>query len=43
VNGTLDYTRYSGDTALADIGAYEVQQNDVVFNNDLEDCPAPPI
>ena len=37
VNGTLDYARVSG--SLADIGAYEVQQNDVVFNTDFEDCP----
>jgi hypothetical protein len=43
VNGTLNYTRFSGASGLADIGAYEVQQNDVVFNNDFEDCPAPPI
>jgi hypothetical protein len=43
VNLTRDYTRFSGEFALADIGAYEVQQNDVVFNDDLEDCPAPPI
>lgn len=39
-NGTLDYTRFSGLTAKADIGAYEVQQNDVVFNTDFDDCPA---
>lgn len=39
INGMLDYTRFSGDTALADIGAYEVQHNDIVFNNDLEGCP----
>jgi hypothetical protein len=39
VNGTTDYTRFSGLTALADIGAYEVQQNDIVFNTDFEDCP----
>ena len=39
VNGTIDYTRYSGLSALADIGAYEVQQKDIVFNTDFEDCP----
>jgi hypothetical protein len=38
VNGTLDYTRFSGMTALADIGAYEVQQNDIVFNTDFDGC-----
>jgi hypothetical protein len=38
-NGTVDYPRVSGASALADIGAYEVQQDDVVFNNDFEGCP----
>jgi len=38
VNGTLNYTRFSGIGAIADIGAYEVQQNDIVFNTDFEDC-----
>ena len=39
-NGTLDYLRPSGglDTT-PDIGAYEVQQGDVVFNTGFDDCP----
>ncbi|GAA0723280.1 hypothetical protein GCM10009105_35170 [Dokdonella soli] len=32
------YPRVSG--ATADIGAYEVQQNDVIFNNGFDGCPA---
>ncbi len=40
VNGDADYTRFSGITSLTDIGAYEVQQNDIVFNTDFDDCPA---
>jgi hypothetical protein len=31
------YPRVSG--AAADIGAYEVQQSDIVFNNNFETCP----
>jgi hypothetical protein len=38
VNGTTDYTRSSGMTAIADIGAYEVQQSDIVFNTAFEGC-----
>ena len=36
VNGTIDYARVSG--TQADIGAYEVQQNDVVFNAAFDGC-----
>lgn len=39
VNGTIDYVRPSGDRALADIGAYEVQQDEIVFNSGFEGCP----
>jgi len=38
-NGDRNYTRFSGLTAIADIGAYEVQQNDIVFNTNFEGCP----
>lgn len=36
VNGTTDYARVSG--IQADIGAYEVQQLDVVFNGGFDGC-----
>ena len=36
-NGVQDYARVSG--SFADIGAYEVQQADIVFNNGFEGCP----
>ena len=41
LNGTLDYVRVSG--AHADIGAYEVQKNEIVFNAGFDGCnpPAP--
>jgi len=39
VNGDIDYTRFSGLSAIADIGAYEVQQNEIVFNANFEGCP----
>jgi hypothetical protein len=39
VNGVRNYTRFSGAGALADIGAYEVQQNDIVYNDDFDGCP----
>jgi hypothetical protein len=39
VTGDIDYTRFSGLTAIADIGAYEVQQNDIVFKVNFEGCP----
>jgi hypothetical protein len=39
VNGKLDYPRVSGNGAVADIGAFEVQQDNIVFNTDFEDCP----
>jgi len=39
VNGVADYTRFSGLAALADIGAYEVQQDEIIFDTDFEDCP----
>lgn len=38
-NGVRNYTRFSGTSAIADIGAYEVQQNDIVFNTNFEGCP----
>ena len=38
LNGTTDYARVSG--AKADIGAYEVQQDDVVFNAGFDGCNA---
>ena len=41
VNGSMDYVRVSGLTVKADIGAYEVQQDDIVFNTEFEGCPAP--
>jgi len=41
VNGSMDYVRVSGLTMKADIGAYEVQQDDIVFSADNEGCPAP--
>jgi hypothetical protein len=45
-NGVLDYLRISsraGDPPLADIGAYEVQRDDVLFTADFEGCPPPPV
>jgi len=39
VNGDVNYTRFSGLGALADIGAYEVQKNEIVFSTDFDDCP----
>jgi len=36
-----DYVRVSGLTMKADIGAHEVQQDDMVFDADFEGCPAP--
>ena len=39
-NGSFDYVRESGSSA--DIGAYEVQQDDIVFNAGFEGCPALP-
>lgn len=38
INGTIDYPRVSG--LHPDIGAYEVQQDDVIFNSGFEDCPS---
>lgn len=37
-NGTLDYPRMSGTT---DIGAYEVQKEEIVFNAGFDGCAAP--
>ncbi len=41
-NGAMDYVRVSGPpgsaTPRADIGAYEVQQNDEIYNADFEGC-----
>jgi hypothetical protein len=40
--GALSQTtpaRASGNPALADIGAYEVQQDDIVFDSEFEGCP----
>ena len=42
VNGTLDYARVSGAPPQADIGAYEVQEGEIVFNAGFEGCPALP-
>jgi len=46
-NGTIDYPRISGPTGnpnpKPDIGAYEVQQQDVIFDTDFEDCVPPPV
>jgi len=42
VNGQSDYLRLSGAGLIADIGAYEVQQDDIVFNTGFEDCPPIP-
>jgi hypothetical protein len=39
VNGVLDYTRFSDAGPLTDIGAYEVQKNDIVYNDDFDGCP----
>jgi len=33
------YARISPSTGTVDIGAYEVQQNDIVFNASFEGCP----
>jgi len=45
-NGLLDYLRVSGPVGdpapLPDMGAYEVQQDDMVFNSGLEGCAALP-
>lgn len=45
-NGQRDYFRVSGPAGspmpLPDIGAYEVQQDDIVFNNAFEGCPEIP-
>jgi len=40
-NGTIDYLRVSGSSGDADIGAYEVQQNDEIFASSFEGCLAP--
>jgi len=42
VNGTLDYPRVSGALPKADIGAFEVQHDEIVFNAGFEGCPALP-
>ena len=39
-NGVQDYPRISGPSA--DIGAFEVQQNNVIFNAAFDGCPALP-
>ena len=39
-NGEFDYVRVSGSSA--DVGAYEVQKNDIVFNAGFEGCPTLP-
>jgi hypothetical protein len=31
--------RHSPTVALTDIGAYEVQHDDIVFDTDFEQCP----
>ena len=39
-NGEFDYVRVSGSSA--DVGAYEMQKTDIVFNAGFEGCPALP-
>ena len=40
-NGVMDYLRPSGGSDFfTDIGAYEVQFGDIVFNTSFEDCPS---
>jgi hypothetical protein len=41
VNGSTNYVRVSGLTLKGNIGAYEVQRDDVVFDADFEGCPSP--
>jgi len=41
VNVSTNYVRVSGLTLKADIGAHEVQRDDVVFDADFEGCPSP--
>jgi hypothetical protein len=43
VNGVRDYSRFSGTGAIADIGAYEVQQADIVFGSGFDGCRPFPI
>jgi hypothetical protein len=43
VNGVRDYSRFSGMGAIADIGAYEVQQADIVFGSGFDGCRPYPI
>jgi hypothetical protein len=43
VNGVRDYSRFSGTGAIADIGAYEVQQADIVFGSGFDGCRPYPI
>jgi hypothetical protein len=45
VNGVRDFVRPSGPAGqppITDIGAHEVQQDDIVFDVDFEDCPGLP-
>ena len=37
VNGVMSYPRV--DHGTADIGAYEVQQGDIIFDNNFQTCP----
>ena len=42
INGTIDYPRVSGPpgvTAVADIGAFEVNQSEEIFDSAFEGCP----
>ena len=39
-NGVFDYVRVSG--PAADVGAYAVQNDDIVFNAGFDGCPALP-
>jgi hypothetical protein len=42
VNGSMDYLRVSGPIGdpnpVADIGAYEVQQDGILFNTNFDGC-----
>ena len=41
INGSVDYPRVSG--IRPDIGAYEVQQADLIHAADFEGCPPVPV
>ena len=39
INGTMNYPRISTGETVPDIGAYEIQQGDIVFNSSFDGCP----